>query len=114
MLLPNTVFLQFPEVLDAEQIPLMVQYVDILQVGARNMQNFALLKKLGQCGKPVFLKRGFSATYQDLLMAAEYILGEGNPQVILCERELEPLRPTREIPWILRPFPFCKSLHIFP
>jgi 3-deoxy-7-phosphoheptulonate synthase len=74
------------EVLDADQVDIAVQYVDILQVGARNMQNFALLKKLGKCGKPVLLKRGFSATYQDFLMAAEYILGEGNPNVILCER----------------------------
>lgn len=74
------------EVLDSDQVDLAAQYVDILQVGTRNMQNFALLKKLGKCGKPVLLKRGFSSTYQDLLMAAEYILGEGNPNVILCER----------------------------
>lgn len=78
--------LTISEVLDADHIELMAKYFDILQVGARNMQNFSLLKKLGKAGKPVLLKRGFSCTYQDLLMAAEYILGEGNPNVILCER----------------------------
>ena len=74
------------EVMDASQIHTVCQYVDILQVGARNMQNFSLLKELGKVKNPILLKRGFSATYQDLLMAAEYILSEGNPNVILCER----------------------------
>lgn len=78
--------LTISEVLDLGQVDIAVQYVDILQIGARNMQNFELLKKAGKSGKPVLLKRGFSATYQDLLMAAEYILSEGNPNVILCER----------------------------
>ena len=74
------------EVMEISQIPLFIKYVDILQVGARNMQNFNLLRELGKLNKPILLKRGFSATYQDLLMAAEYILSEGNPHVILCER----------------------------
>jgi 3-deoxy-7-phosphoheptulonate synthase len=74
------------EVVDLTQIEMMLPYVDIFQVGARNMQNFPLLKKLGKLGRPVLLKRGFSATYQDFLMAAEYILCEGNREVILCER----------------------------
>lgn len=74
------------EVMEISQIPLFIKYVDVLQVGARNMQNFNLLKELGKLDKPILLKRGFSATYQDLLMAAEYILSEGNPHVILCER----------------------------
>lgn len=74
------------EVMEISQIPLMASYVDVFQVGARNMQNFNLLKELGKQEIPVLLKRGFSATYQDLLMAAEYILSEGNPNVILCER----------------------------
>jgi 3-deoxy-7-phosphoheptulonate synthase len=74
------------EVMEISQIPLFVKYVDILQVGARNMQNFNLLRELGKLNKPILLKRGFSATYQDFLMAAEYILSEGNPNVILCER----------------------------
>ncbi len=78
--------LTISEVMEISQIPLFDNYIDILQVGARNMQNFNLLKELGKLKKPILLKRGFSATYQDLLMAAEYILSEGNPNVILCER----------------------------
>lgn len=74
------------EVMSNEHVELVANYVDIVQIGARNMQNFSLLTRVGQCGKPVLLKRGFSATYRDLLMAAEYILSTGNPNVILCER----------------------------
>lgn len=74
------------EVMEAAQIPLMEQYVDILQVGARNMQNFALLRALAASKKPVLLKRGFSATLSEWLLAAEYLLDGGNEQVILCER----------------------------
>lgn len=74
------------EVMDSEDIDLVAHYVDILQIGARNMQNFSFLKKVGKAGKPVLLKRGLSATYMDFLMAAEYILQTGNPNVILCER----------------------------
>ncbi len=74
------------EVMDTDQIELVAAYADILQIGARNMQNFSLLKKLGNVKTPILLKRGLSATYQDLLMSAEYILSAGNPNVILCER----------------------------
>jgi len=74
------------EVLSTEDIPLVARYSDALQVGARNMQNFALLKALGRVEKPVLLKRGLSATIDEVLMAAEYILVHGNPRVILCER----------------------------
>jgi 3-deoxy-7-phosphoheptulonate synthase len=74
------------EVMDASQVELMSEYVDIFQIGARNMQNFALLKALGRSNKPVLLKRGLSATIKDLLMSAEYILAGGNHDVILCER----------------------------
>jgi 3-deoxy-7-phosphoheptulonate synthase len=74
------------EVMDTDQIELVANYTDILQIGARNMQNFSLLKKLGSVKNPILLKRGLSATYQDLLMSAEYILNAGNPNVILCER----------------------------
>jgi 3-deoxy-7-phosphoheptulonate synthase len=74
------------EVMDIDQIDIVAKYADILQVGTRNMQNFSLLKKLGKIDKPILLKRGFSATYQDLIMAAEYIMREGNLKVILCER----------------------------
>jgi 3-deoxy-7-phosphoheptulonate synthase len=74
------------EVMDPRQVPLVERYADMFQVGARNMQNFDLLKEIGQTRKPVLLKRAMSATVKDLLMSAEYILSEGNPQVVLCER----------------------------
>lgn len=78
--------LSVSEVMDTQDIDLVAKYVDILQIGARNMQNFSLLKQVGKAGKPILLKRGLSATYMDFLMAAEYILQTGNPNVILCER----------------------------
>ena len=74
------------EVLAPEDVELVTRYVDILQVGARNMQNFILLDEVGRVNKPVLLKRGMSATIQEWLLAAEYILAQGNRQVILCER----------------------------
>jgi 3-deoxy-7-phosphoheptulonate synthase len=74
------------EVMESTQIPLMAEHVDLLQVGARNMQNFPLLRALGKVRKPVLLKRGLAATFQEWLMAAEYVLDGGNEQVILCER----------------------------
>jgi 3-deoxy-7-phosphoheptulonate synthase len=74
------------EVMDAQQIPLMVEHVDVLQVGARNMQNFALLRALSRVRRPVLLKRGLCATVDEWLLAAEYLLEGGNSQVILCER----------------------------
>lgn len=74
------------EVMDTAQIDLVAQYADVLQVGSRNMQNFALLKQVGRAGKPVMLKRGLSATIDEWLGAAEYITDSGNDQVILCER----------------------------
>jgi 3-deoxy-7-phosphoheptulonate synthase len=74
------------EVMDPRQAPLVERYADMFQVGARNMQNFDLLKEVGQARKPVLLKRGMSATVKDLLMSAEYVLAEGNPNVVLCER----------------------------
>lgn len=74
------------EVMDRSQIGLVEQYSDVLQVGARNMQNFSFLKELGKASKPVLLKRGLSATIEEWLMSAEYILAGGNMQVILCER----------------------------
>jgi len=74
------------EVLTPEDIPAVAQSADALQVGARNMQNFALLKALGSAGKPVLLKRGLSSTLEEFLLAAEYIVAHGNPNVVLCER----------------------------
>jgi len=74
------------EVMEPSQIDLLVEYVDILQIGARNMQNFGLLRELGTIQKPVMLKRGLAATIEEFLMAAEYIMSGGNYNVILCER----------------------------
>jgi 3-deoxy-7-phosphoheptulonate synthase len=74
------------EAMDPESVDLVAEVADIVQVGARNMQNYSLLKKAGRAGKPVLLKRGISATIQELLLSAEYVLAEGNPDVILCER----------------------------
>jgi 3-deoxy-7-phosphoheptulonate synthase len=74
------------EVMEIAQIPMMLPYVDILQVGARNMQNFNLLRELGKVRKPVLLKRGIAATLEELLLSAEYIMAGGNYEVILCER----------------------------
>ncbi len=74
------------EVMDTEQVDLVAEYADILQLGARNMQNFALLKRVGRTRRPVMLKRGLSSTVKDWLLSAEYIMAEGNQAVILCER----------------------------
>jgi len=74
------------EVMDPRQVPLVEKWADMFQIGARNMQNFDLLKEVGRTRTPVLLKRGMSATVKDLLMSAEYVLAQGNRRVILCER----------------------------
>src|SRR5881398_556976 len=74
------------EAIDNESLELVEQYADVVQIGARNMQNFSLLKRAGRCKKPVMVKRGMSATLEEFLMAAEYVMSEGNYNVILCER----------------------------
>ena len=74
------------EVMGDRDVDLVAHYADVMQVGARNMQNFMLLKALGKCGRPVLLKRGLSSSIKELLMSAEYITAHGNPDVILCER----------------------------
>jgi len=81
------------EVMSEVDVPMVAQYVDIIQIGARNMQNYALLKTIGRFNKAVLLKRGMSATIEEWLMAAEYILSEGNPNVILCERGIRTFEP---------------------
>ncbi len=96
------------EIMDVSQIELF-EDVDIIQVGARNMQNYELLKELGKISKPVFLKRGQSATYQDLLMSAEYIMAEGNPDVILCERGIRTFEPATRNTLDLASVPYLKG-----
>ncbi len=82
------------EVMSDSDVELVAQYADVLQIGARNMQNVALLKALGPCGRPVLLKRGMSSTLKELLMSAEYIVAHGNPDVILCERGIRTFENT--------------------
>jgi 3-deoxy-7-phosphoheptulonate synthase len=86
------------EAMDAEEMDFVAEVADIIQLGARNMQNYSLLKRACRSGKPILLKRGLSATIQELLLSAEYILAEGNPNVILCERGVRGFDPaTRNI-----------------
>jgi len=102
------------EVMDGDQIELMSEYVDILQIGARNMQNFTLLKKLGNTKCAIFLKRGLSATYQDLLMSAEYVLDKGNANVMLCERGIRTFETYSRNTLDLAAVPILKDLTHLP
>lgn len=102
------------EVMDASQIDLIASTIDILQVGARNMHNFNLLKELGRVKNPILLKRGFAATYQDLLLAAEYIISAGNPNVILCERGIRTFETHTRNTLDLNAVPALKELTHLP
>jgi 3-deoxy-7-phosphoheptulonate synthase len=102
------------EVMDQTQIPLLVKYADILQVGARNMQNFNLLRELGQVRKPVLLKRGIAATIEELLLSAEYILSGGNYEVILCERGIRTFENSTRNTMDISAIPVVKSLSHLP
>ncbi len=102
------------EIMDAEDLDSMEEHVDILQVGARNMQNFSLLKKLGKSSTPVLLKRGFASTYQELLMSAEYILSGGNDKVILCERGIRTFESFARNTLDIAAVPILKSLSHLP
>ena len=102
------------EVMESPLIPLLVEYVDILQVGARNMQNFSLLKELGKIRKPVLLKRGMSATIEETLMAAEYIMAGGNYQIILCERGIRTFEKYTRNTLDISAIPIIKKLSHLP
>lgn len=102
------------EVMEINQIELFLDYVDVLQVGARNMQNFNLLKELGHVQKPVLLKRGLSATVKDLLLSAEYLLAGGNNQVILCERGIRTFEDSTRNTLDISAIPVIKSLSHLP
>jgi 3-deoxy-7-phosphoheptulonate synthase len=102
------------EVLSEHDVPLVAQYADILQVGARNMQNYALLKSLGQLRKPVFLKRGMMATVQEFLMSAEYLLSNGNDDIILCERGIRTFETETRSTLDLNAVPVIRSLSHLP
>jgi 3-deoxy-7-phosphoheptulonate synthase len=102
------------EVMDQTQIPLVAQYSDILQVGARNMQNFNLLRELGKQRKPVLLKRGISATIEELLLSAEYIMSGGNYDVILCERGIRTFETYTRNTMDISAIPVVKKLSHLP
>ena len=102
------------EVMDTETLPLVTQYADMLQIGARNMQNYSLLRAVGRTRHPVLLKRGFAATVKDLLLAAEYILAEGNPHVVLCERGIRTFDDSLRFTLDLGAVPLIKKLSHLP
>jgi 3-deoxy-7-phosphoheptulonate synthase len=102
------------EVISPEQVPLVAQYADVLQIGARNMQNYALLNAVGESHKPVLLKRGLSSTIEEFLNAAEYILSHNNPRVILCERGIRTFETYTRNTLDINAIPVLKSLSHLP
>ena len=101
------------EIMNTEHLPLFAD-VDLVQVGARNMQNFELLKAVGRSGRPVLLKRGLSATLEELVMSAEYIMAEGNDQVILCERGIRTFEPSMRNTLDISAVPMLKKMTHLP
>jgi 3-deoxy-7-phosphoheptulonate synthase len=102
------------EVMDVESIPLVGEYTDILQIGSRNMYNYSLLKAVGKTKKPVLLKRGMSATYEEFIMAAEYIYMQGNKNIILCERGIRTFEDKTRFTLDLMAIPILKKLSDYP
>ncbi len=102
------------EVVDTRDVELVTSYADIIQIGARNMQNFRLLKEVGASGKPVLLKRGLSATIEEWLMSAEYIMAEGNQKVILCERGIRTFETSTRNTTDINAIPVLKNMTHLP
>jgi 3-deoxy-7-phosphoheptulonate synthase len=102
------------EAMDGEGMDWVAEVADIIQIGARNMQNYSLLKHAGRVGKPILLKRGLAATIQELLLSAEYILAEGNPNVILCERGVRGFDPATRNLFDLSAIPVVHGLSHLP
>jgi 3-deoxy-7-phosphoheptulonate synthase len=102
------------EVMDSQQVPLVSRYADILQVGARNMQNYSLLREVGHADKPVLLKRGLASTIEEWLMSAEHIVSQGNTQVILCERGIRTFETYTRNTLDLNAIPVVKELSHLP
>ena len=102
------------EVMSVAQVELMVKYVDVLQIGARNMQNYSLLRAIGETRIPILLKRGMAATIEELLMASEYILAGGNPRVMLCERGIRTFETATRNTTDINAIPVLKSLTHLP
>jgi 3-deoxy-7-phosphoheptulonate synthase len=102
------------EVMEPQLVPLVTAYADILQIGARNMQNYALLHAVGEAQRPVLLKRGMMSTIEELLMAAEYILSHGNDRIILCERGIRTFEPYTRNTLDISAVPLLKQLTHLP
>jgi len=102
------------EVMDTRLVELVASYADMLQIGSRNMQNYPLLKEAGMCRKPILLKRGMMATVEEFLLAAEYILNQGNDQVILCERGIRTFETSTRNTLDLSAVPMLKRLSHLP
>ena len=102
------------EVLDPRDVELVASYADIMQIGARNMQNFKLLREVGKCQKPILLKRGLACTMEEWLMAAEYIMSEGNENVILCERGIRTYETATRNTFDVSAIPVSKELSHLP
>jgi 3-deoxy-7-phosphoheptulonate synthase len=102
------------ELMDVRDLDAVVEVADVIQLGARNMQNYTLLTEVGRAGKPVLLKRGLSATLEELLMAAEYVLKEGNPDVLLCERGIRTYEPSYRFTLDLMAVPVLRELTHLP
>jgi 3-deoxy-7-phosphoheptulonate synthase len=102
------------ELMDARDLPAVLEVADVIQLGARNMQNFPLLAEVGRAGRPVLLKRGLAATLEELLMAAEYILKEGNPNVMLCERGIRTFETAYRTTLDLQAVPVLKEMTHLP
>ncbi|HEV8532314.1 MAG TPA: 3-deoxy-7-phosphoheptulonate synthase [Methylomirabilota bacterium] len=102
------------EVMEPDKVDLVAEHADILQIGARNIQNFSLLKRVAECGKPVLLKRGMSSSIQEWLLSAEYVLAGGNPNVILCERGIRTFETSTRFTLDLNAIPVVKKLSHLP
>ena len=102
------------EVLETESVELVAEYADVLQIGARNVQNFTLLRRVGETGKPVLLKRGMATSIQEWLLSAEYILSSGNPNVILCERGIRTFETATRFTLDLNAVPVVRKLSHLP
>ena len=102
------------EVMEPDKVDVVAEHADILQIGARNVQNFSLLKRVAECGKPVLLKRGMSTSIQEWLLSAEYVLAGGNPNVILCERGIRTFETSTRYTLDLNAIPVVKKLSHLP
>jgi 3-deoxy-7-phosphoheptulonate synthase len=102
------------ELMDARDVEAILEVADVIQVGARNMQNYPLLAEIGRTGKPVLIKRGLSATLEELLMAAEYVLKEGNPNVMLCERGIRTFETAYRFTLDITAVPMLRELSHLP